>query len=72
MPFYKVKEDPNLVRDSETNCILNVDRNAIFKHEMIIKEVGRKKRIDEELNSIKEDISELKNLLKMALSRENR
>lgn len=70
MTYYKVKENPNLVRDSETNCILNTDRNAISKHEMIVKETEGKKRLERELNTIKEDILELKELLRLALSRD--
>lgn len=65
--FAKVKEHPDLVRDLKSQAVLNVDNKSLNLYKK-----GREKRlmqqqkfegIQEEIDSIKNDITEIKDLL---------
>ena len=63
MNYVKVKDNPDLVRDPNTNAILNMNMHAYNDH-------LRKRRIEEEhfevvekVKKIENDINEIKNLM---------
>jgi hypothetical protein len=63
----KVKDSPHLVRDEETNAIVNTNK---MDYENYLKIKNRKdlekeklSNLESELKSVKEDISEIKSLL---------
>ena len=65
----RIKDKPNLVRDMNTGAILNTNIAAfnIHKKEKELKEQTKKNTI--EINSMKSDISEIKNMMKELLER---
>lgn len=67
--YLKVENEETLIRDSETKAILNTDRSALKRHDMRKVLVDREKRRDAEINSLRQDITEIKDLIKQFLSR---
>jgi hypothetical protein len=57
----KVKDNPHLYRDEDTGAIVNCDDIAYERYKNRVK---RKNSEKEELNNMKKDIEEIKNLLK--------
>ena len=63
----KVKDKPNLQRDPYSKAIINVDKNAFNDH--LQKKLMKEKmtNMDNEINTIKQSVNEIKELLiKMA------
>jgi len=58
-----VKENERLVRDTENFAILNTDREVINNHERKMAQLRRVKAQEDEINNIKRDVSEIKDLL---------
>jgi hypothetical protein len=67
--FAKVKEHKEYVRDMSTNAILNVDRSSLDKHNNIIGEIKKQKLIQEQINNLRNDVSEIKEMLKALSNR---
>ena len=64
MTRIKVENNPNLCRDSESNGIINVDKEA-YKAHLKRKEIGRQKLLEKlnsehRLNMIESEVKELK------------
>ena len=70
MNAVKIENKENLVRDMNTGAILNTDIAAfnLYKREKELKE--QTKHNTKEINKIKGDLSEIKNMLKELLERE--
>jgi hypothetical protein len=68
--YAKVKEDERLVRDMSNNSLLNTDKKALKKHEMIMMQKQGAKQFSEEFNKMKSDISDLKEMLQLLINRE--
>lgn len=66
---YRVKNNQAFVKDFETQAVLNTDTNALIKHETKMAHLNRIKHQEEEINSIKSDVSELKQMLQELLKR---
>lgn len=64
MMYAKVKEHKEYVRDLENQAILNVDNEAVQRHEKIMMDINRDKSVQTQINSLREDIFEIKELLK--------
>ena len=67
--FAKVKEHKEYVRDISTNAILNVDKSSLEKHNNIVNEIKKQRMVQEQINSMKNDISEIKEMLKALSNR---
>ena len=70
MNSIKIENKPELIRDMKTGAILNTDIAAFNLHK---KEKESKEQIKcntKEINKIKGDLSEIKNMLKELLERE--
>lgn len=67
--FAKVKEHKEYVRDLSTNAVLNVDRSSLDKHNNIMNELKKQKMVQEQINSLRSDISEIKEMLKALSNR---
>jgi hypothetical protein len=67
----KVQENERLVRDSASYAILNTDRSALSAHEQKMEQIRRVKSQEQEINSLKSDISEIKDLLKQLMTQRN-
>ena len=68
MKYLKVEDKDGLVRDCETNAILNTDMNAyneyLKNYQSKLKENKRIQDLENKIGNIKSDIDEIKNLLK--------
>jgi len=63
----KVKENERLVRDSSNFAILNTDREALKFHEQKMAALRKQKEQDDEINTIKRDVSDIKDMLRQLL-----
>ena len=68
--YVKVKEDEKLVRDMNNNSLLNTDKKALKKHEMVMLQKQGAKQFSAEFNKMKNDISELKEMLQLLINRD--
>jgi len=75
MSLQQVKDHRELVRDTESGAILNIDRsaylNALERHKRVEKQ---KKTIEDntkDINSIKSEITEIKTMLKILIEGRN-
>jgi hypothetical protein len=66
----RVKDDERLVRDSDNFAILNTDRNVLSMHEQKMAQLRAAKNRDDDINNMKRDISEIKDLLSQLLRKE--
>jgi hypothetical protein len=75
MPFSVVEDHPNLIRDEETRAIINMDIDEYHNYKELRKikdkEHARVKTLENEMKYLKDDISEIKNLLLKVLKNEN-
>lgn len=64
----KVENHSNLFRDSETNAIVNTNvteyRNYINSIKYKKRELNKMKQLEEDVQSVKDDLKEIKDLLK--------
>ena len=71
--YAKVTGKENLVRDERNGAILNVDNNALKSYKMArnnrIKQLEKEERMENEIDNIKSDVSEIKNLLTELIKR---
>lgn len=69
--FMKVEGNPGLVRDKNTNAILNINNNEIRqarKRKRVWQEEKEKtERLSQEVSELKNDVNEIKSLLKQVL-----
>lgn len=65
MNFVKVKDHPSLKRDISTKAIINTSNSEYEEYKKIQETASLRSRMLEiEINSLKDDISEIKNILK--------
>lgn len=64
MTITKITDNPSLVRDTTTNAVLNTDVLAIKKHEHRVKELEKQAVRDKDIQEMKNDIKEIKYLLR--------
>lgn len=60
----RVRDHEKFVRDPKNLAILNTDEMAIKKHELKMEQLRKQKQRDEEINVIKNDLQELKTMLR--------
>tara|TARA_B100000029_G_scaffold189427_1_gene187312 strand:+ start:397 stop:603 length:207 start_codon:yes stop_codon:yes gene_type:complete len=67
MKNIKINETP-YVRDADSKAILNTNRNALQNYK-----IARQKKIDEinDINNMKKDIAELKEMIKTLLGKQH-
>lgn len=63
----KVKDNLNYVKDMENFAILNTNKSAIAKHQQKMAELRRAKMVEEEINTLKSEVSDIKNMLSQIL-----
>lgn len=71
MTYVKIEDNEDLVRDKETNAVLNVDNQALANYKA---QRARQREINGSLGRIKElesDMAEIKMLLHKLLDRED-
>lgn len=69
----KIKDVDGLVRDVNSNAILNVDKNILLKDQMYQEKMKKQKEVESSINNLKEEISSIKSdiskILEMLSSR---
>ena len=69
----KVTGKDTLVRDERNGAILNIDNNGLNAYRVArynrIKQAEKEKRMENEIDNIKSDVSEIKDLLKNLIKR---
>jgi len=66
--YVKVKGSPGLVRDPYTNAILNTDPAVLMRRKQKTIAQQKEKALDDKINSLEKDLSEIKELLKKLVS----
>lgn len=59
----RVKDNLNYVKDMHNFAILNTNKSAVAKHEQKMAELRRTKHVEEEINTLKSEVSDIKNML---------
>lgn len=59
----RIKEKPHLVKDLNNFAILNTNKAAVAQHKQKMAELQRKKEMETEINNLKSEVSEIKNML---------
>jgi hypothetical protein len=62
--FIPIEDRPDLVRDMETNMILNINKDKIEQHRRL-QEAKKKQR--NELDELKSDVEQIKTMLRQLL-----
>jgi hypothetical protein len=65
--FLKVKDSKDLIRQKQSNAILNTNTKELNKYKEEREEKIKLKKLVEENNQMKNDIEEIKSLLKQLL-----
>jgi len=69
--FLKVKEDENLVRDSNSQAVINTSRsefeNAKKRKQASLESQQKQKTLVEDINNLKEEVNDIKSLLQEIL-----
>jgi len=68
--FYKVSDHPGLIKDSQSKAILNTDESAIARHRERLAKVSKELQRDREINELKKDMTEIKELLRRLLEKD--
>jgi len=65
MNLYKVEEHPDLVKDMDSKAVLNTNYAALLEYR-------KKQRMEDELQSLKSDVDEIKLMLSSIVSMLNK
>lgn len=65
----RVRENERLVRDTDNLAILNTDRSALKAHEQKISQLRKQKAHEDEINTLKRDVNEIKALLRQLIEK---
>lgn len=69
MQYMKVKDETHLIKDVYSKAVLNTDKDILKKHEMKMRQVEKEKLQQAEINSLKDEINELRKLIDNMLKR---
>lgn len=59
----RIRENPNLIKNMDNLAILNTDKSVVAKHKQKMAELQRNKHVENEINNLKSEVSEIKNML---------
>jgi hypothetical protein len=68
--FAKIKDHEGLIMDLSTGAILNTDKTVVLRHQKRINEIEKETRRENEINNIKSELSEIKQLLQMLIKKD--
>jgi hypothetical protein len=63
----KVSDNLNYVKDMNNFAILNTNKSAVAKHQQKMAELKRTKMVEEEINNLKSEVSDIKSMLNQIL-----
>jgi hypothetical protein len=69
MTKYKIKDNETLVRDAETNAVLNTDVSSLERYRMR-RDIENKK--EKEIQKLRDDIDDIKSLLTQLIAEKNK
>ncbi len=69
MTLAKIVDHNNLVRDLSNQAILNTDLSLVRKHEKRVVDLQKEEAREQEINNLKNDINQIKELLKLLLTK---
>jgi len=71
--YLKVTDHENLVRDTRSRALLNTDRSELeayyAERDMKLKELQEKQALENKVNKLEQDMSDIKNLLQQLVTR---
>jgi hypothetical protein len=67
--YARVTDHPTLLRDMRNKHIVQTDTSVIRKHEMRLKLIEEKEQLKKEIATIKDDVQEIKDILKALITR---
>ena len=71
--FVQIKDKKNLVRDTTSRALMNTDREEFeayyAERDQKIKELQEKQSLENKVNKLAEDMSEIKDLLRQLVTR---
>jgi hypothetical protein len=65
MNLYKVKEHTDLVKDMDSKAVLNTNYAALYEYR-------KRKQLEDEVKSLREDVGDIKNSLNLIVSMLNK
>jgi len=71
MDYIKVKDHDSLVRDPKTGAIVNANRGEFLKHVEARRKMSRIETVVDDINILKNEVSEIKTLLKELIKNGN-
>jgi hypothetical protein len=63
----RVKENNSFVKDLDTMVVLNTNKGAVAKHKQKMAELNRAKHVESEINNLKSEVSDIKDMLSQIL-----
>lgn len=67
--YLKVENEKALVRDSYSKAILNTDVSSVKRHEERMRRIEKQKSQEREINSLRQEIAEIRELLCKMISK---
>ncbi|MAH09428.1 MAG: hypothetical protein CL961_07155 [Euryarchaeota archaeon] len=64
MDYIKVKDHDSLLRDPRTGAIVNTNRSEFLKHVEARRKMSRIETVVDDINNLKDEVSEIKALLR--------
>ena len=56
----KIKDNEDLVRDTASRAVLNVNKNTLLKDQMYQEKMKKQKEMESSINNLREEVSSLK------------
>lgn len=56
----KIKDNEDLVRDTASRAVLNVNKNALLKDQMYQEKMKKQREMESSINNLREEVSSLK------------
>lgn len=69
--YLKVKDQNEIVRDSQTQAILAVDRGLLKKHEKVEYDKRKEQAHKDQINSLVSQVEELREMIRSLVTRDN-
>jgi uncharacterized protein YceH (UPF0502 family) len=63
----RVRENSDFVKDLDKMVILNTNKAAVAKHKQKMAELNRAKHVESEINSLKSEVTDIKEMLSQIL-----
>jgi hypothetical protein len=65
---YQIENDRGFVKDTDTKAVLNVNKDALNAYKLQRKKLTKTFALEDEVNSLKEDIKDIKSLLSQLIN----